>query len=191
MFPTFLRIALFMAGTVAVGTLAGTFSAEKLNFLYKDQLHLAAGGAATLAVFLSVPDYLRPFIGAGSDFFPLLGYHRRSYYALAALLGALGFFCLSLLPHYSYLTTALLVIVTVAGGVTAMIMADAVMVTVGNREGIVGRIQAVQQFTPLPVAAALRGASGRVCDAALVLCPLLSGGGFDHLVCAAADVFDR
>jgi MFS family permease len=145
---TFLRIALFMAGTVAVGTLAGTFSGEKLNFLYKDQLHLAASGAATLAVFLSVPDYLRPIIGAGSDFFPLFGYHRRSYYALAALFGALGFFCLSLLPHYSYLTTALLVIVTIAGGVTAMIMADAIMVTVGNREGVVGRIQAVQQLTP-------------------------------------------
>jgi MFS family permease len=40
------------------------------------------------------------------------------------------------------------VVVTVAGGVTLMIMADAVMVTVGNRTGTVGRIQAIQQFTP-------------------------------------------
>ena len=144
----FLRIALLMAGTVAVSTLAETFSGEKLNFLYKDQLHLTAGGMASLVILLAIPDYLRPFIGAGSDFFPLLGYHRRSYYALAALLGALGFFCLSLLPHYTYLTTALLVIVTIAGGVTLMIMADAVMVTVGNRTGTVGRIQAIQQFTP-------------------------------------------
>ena len=144
----FLRIALLMAGTVAVITLIGTFSGEKLNFLYKDQLHLTAGGMASLAILLLIPNYLRPFIGAGSDFFPLLGYHRRSYYALAALLGALGFFCLSALPHYTYLTTALLVIVAIAGNVTLMIMADAVMVTVGNRAGTVGRIQAVQQFTP-------------------------------------------
>ena len=144
---TFLRLALLMAGTVAVNSLADTFSGEKLNFLYKDQLHLTAGGMASLVILLAIPNYLRPLIGAGSDFFPLLGYHRRSYYALAALLSALGFFGLSLLPHYTYLTTALLVIVTIAGGVTVMIMADAVMVTIGNKTGTVGRIQAIQQFT--------------------------------------------
>lgn len=144
----FLQVAILMAGTVAVGTLAGTFSMEKLSFLYKDQLQLTAGGMATLAIYLGIPNYLRPFIGAGSDFFPLLGYHRRSYYALAVLLGALGFFGLSLTPHYTYLNALLLVMVTVAGGVTLMIMADAVMVTVGNKTGTVGRIQSVQQFTP-------------------------------------------
>ena len=56
---------------------------------------------ASLVILLAIPDYLRPVIGAGSDFFPLLGYHRRSYYALATLMSALGFFGLSLLPHYS------------------------------------------------------------------------------------------
>ncbi len=144
----FLRIALLMAGTVTLASLSATFSGEKLNFLYKDQLHLSAGGLASLVVLLAIPNYLRPFIGAGSDFFPLLGYHRRSYYALAALLGALGYFGLSALPHYTYLATALLVMVTIAGGVTLLIMADAVMVTVGNKTGTVGRLQAVQQFTP-------------------------------------------
>ena len=144
----FLRLALLMAGTVAVNNLGDTFSGEKLDFLYKDQLHLTAGGMASLVILLAIPDYLRPLIGAGSDFFPLLGYHRRSYYALATLMSTVGFFGLSLLPHYSYLITALLVMLTYAGGVTLMIMADAVMVSVGNRTGTVGRIQAVQQFTP-------------------------------------------
>ncbi len=143
-----LRVALLMAATMIVGTLVGTFSAEKLLFLYKEQLHLSASGLATLAILLAIPAYLRPLVGAGSDLFPLLGYHRRSYYALAALLGASGFFALSLMQRYTYLITALLVIVTVAGGVILMIMADAVMVTVGNRTGTVGRIQSVQQFTP-------------------------------------------
>lgn len=144
----FLRLTLLMAATMVVGTLAGTFSGEKLLFLYKEQLHLSAGGLATLAILLGIPNFLRPLIGAWSDLFPLLGYHRRSYYVLAALTSALGFFGLSLLPHYTYLTTALLVMVTVAGGVTLMIMADAIMVTIGNRTGTVGRVQAVQQFTP-------------------------------------------
>ncbi len=144
----FWRVALLMAGTVTVWALVNTFSAEKLAFFYKDQLHLSVGAVASLGILLAAPNYFRPFIGAGSDLFPLFGYHRRSYYALAALLQAGGFFGLSLLPHPSYWTTALLVIVTVAGSVTLLIMADAVMVSVGNRTGTVPRLQGIQQFLP-------------------------------------------
>ena len=148
----FVRLILLMAATMVVGTLVGTFSGEKLLFLYKEQLHLSAGGLATLAILVAIPSYLRPFIGAGSDLFPLLGYHRRSYYALAALTTALGYFCLSLVSHYTYLTTLLLVMIAFAGSVTLMIIADAIMVAVGNRTGTVGRVQAVQQFTPFLLA---------------------------------------
>ena len=148
----FLRLILLMAATMVVGTLVGTFSAEKLLFLYKEQLHLSAGGLATLAILVAVPNYLRPFIGGGSDLFPLLGYHRRSYYALAALTAAVGYFGLSLTSHYTYLSTVLLVMVAVAGGVTLIVMADAIMVSIGNKTGTVGRVQAVQQFTPFLLA---------------------------------------
>ncbi len=144
----FWRVALLIAGTVSVLTLVNTFSAEKLLFFYKDQLHLSASAVASLGILVAAPTYFRPFIGAGSDLFPLFGYHRRSYYALAALLGSLGFFALSFLPHSSYWTTVLLVIVTVAGGATLMIMADAVMVTAGNKTGMVPAFQGIQQLLP-------------------------------------------
>ena len=142
------RVALLMAGTVIVLTLAGTFSAEKLQFLYKDSLHLSASGVASLGILLALPTYLRPFIGASSDLFPLFGYHRRSYYLLAILLEAAGFFALSLVTHPSYGTTALLVIVTAAGGAALMIVADALMVAVGNRTGTVPILQGIQQILP-------------------------------------------
>ncbi len=144
----FWRVALLMAGTVAVITLVGTFSSEKLSFFYKEQLHLSASAFSTLLILLNVPTYFRPLIGASSDLFPLLGYHRRSYYALAVLLEAVGLFSLSLFTQPSYWTTATLVMVAAAGGVTLMIMADAVMVQVGNRTGTVPRLQGIQQFVP-------------------------------------------
>ena len=128
--------------------LVNAFSAEKLSFFYKEQLHLSASTFSTLLILLNVPTYFRPLIGASSDLFPLLGYHRRSYYALAGLLQAIGFFALSLFAHPSYWTTALLIIVTVAGGVTLLIMADAVMVQLVNRTGTVPRLQGIQQFVP-------------------------------------------
>lgn len=144
----FWRVALLMAGTVSVYALVLAFSGEKLSFFYKEQLHLSASAFSTLLILLNVSTYFRPFIGASSDLFPLLGYHRRSYYVLAALLEAAGFFTLSLFTHPSYWTTAILVMIAAAGGVTLMIMADAVMVQVGNRTGTVPRLQAIQQFLP-------------------------------------------
>ena len=115
------RVAFLVAGTVTVWTLVTTFSLEKLSFLYKDQLHLSASAVATLGILIAIPQYCRPLIGASSDLFPLFGYHRRPYYVLASLLGALGYFGLSLLAQGSYWTVVLLVIVTVAGGATLMI----------------------------------------------------------------------
>lgn len=118
----FWRVALLMGGTVAVYAMVNAFSGEKLSFFYKEQLHLSASAFSTLLILLNVPTYFRPLIGASSDLFPLFGYHRRSYYALAGLLQATGFFVLSLFAHPSYWTTAVLIIVTVAGGVTLLIL---------------------------------------------------------------------
>ena len=132
------RVALLIAATYGVFILIYMFSGEKLLFLYKEQLHLSAGGLASLAILAAIPNYLRPLIGAGSDLFPLLGYHRRSYYALASLTAAARYWGLSLPPHYTYLTTLLLVIVAGAGVTTFLIMTDAIMVTVGNKTGTVG-----------------------------------------------------
>ena len=142
------RVAFLVAGTVTVWTLVTTFSLEKLSFLYKDQLHLSASAVATLGILIAIPNYLRPLIGASSDLFPLFGYHRRSYYALAALLSALGFGLLSLFSRPSYWTTVFLVMASTAGLVMLLVLADTMMVTVGNRTGTVGRIQSVQQFLP-------------------------------------------
>lgn len=52
------------------------------------------------------------------------------------------------MAHYTYFSTLLAVMVAVAGAVTILIMADAIMVTVGNKTGTVGRLQSVQMFTP-------------------------------------------
>ena len=96
-----------------------------------------------MVILVGIPAYLRPVFGSVSDLVPLFGYHRRSYFALAALLVAGGFFALSLLPRYTYGLTAGLVMVTLTGGILLMVIADAVMVRVGNATGLVGRLQTI------------------------------------------------
>jgi MFS family permease len=155
------RVALLIAGSVIMNTMIGVFTGEKLSYLYKDQLHLSASAVGTLGIITGIPGYLRPFMGATSDLFPLLGYHRRTYFALSWLLIAAGYFGLSLEHQPHYATVAFLVIVALAGANLLFVIMDAVMVAVGNLTGTVGQLQMIQQFLPLLMmfafAANLRG----------------------------------
>ena len=146
------RVALLIAASVVLNTMVSVFSGEKLIFLYKDVLGLSASGLATLGLVAGIPSYIRPLMGAGSDLFPLFGFHRRTYYALSWLIMALGFFCLAFLHPYRYGTVLGLVIVTGAGGNLLFVIMDAVMVAVGNPTGRVGQFQTLQQGVPLLMA---------------------------------------
>jgi MFS family permease len=138
-------VALYIAASVAMLQIMGAFYGLKLSFLYKDVLHLTASGMATLGIITGIPSYLRPFMGAMSDLFPIFGFHRKSYYGISWLLAAFGFALLASLHSYQYHTVVCLVIVVLTGGTLLMVMVDAVMVSIGNMTGSVGPLQAIQQ----------------------------------------------
>jgi MFS family permease len=144
---------LLIALSVAAMRMVTAFTGEKSSYLYKEVLHLSAGDVATLGIIMGIPGYLRPFMGAGADLFPLFGFHRRSYYVLSWLLMAASYFGLAHLQHYHYATVLLLGLIAVAGGNLLMVIVDAVMVAVGNRTGTVGRMQSVQQGVQLVMTA--------------------------------------
>lgn len=140
------RVALLIASSVLVFMLVSTLSAEKMSFLYKNVLHLNASEMATVGILLGIPAYLRPFMGAGSDIFPIFGFRRRPYYALAFLLSGGSFLGLAILPRYNLWAVIMLALVTGTGANLLFVISDAVMVTVGNATGSVSRLQTVQQF---------------------------------------------
>lgn len=154
------RVAALVAASVTVATIAGTPTLVQFNFLLKNGLHLSANQASTLNIVMQIPAYLRPFIGAGADLFPLFGYHRKSYYALGWILSAFSGIVLGLLNHYTVTSVAALTIVGGFGGALFMVMADAVMVAIGNQTGNVGRYQSLQQFLAFGLGAGLAGVSG-------------------------------
>ena len=124
-------------------------TANKQLFLYKDTLHLSASGVGTLLILINLPAYLQPFMGGLSDLYPLGGWHRRPYFALAAVVQALGYWGLMALHQYHYAALVCLLIVAGAGGALAGVLVNAAMVSVGNRTGSFGVLQTLFQFTPL------------------------------------------
>jgi MFS family permease len=144
-----LRTGCFVGLSVLLNTLVGTFSNEKLSFLFKDVLDLDASGAASVAIITGIPGYLRVLMGAMSDFVPWFGYYRRSYYAASWILYAASMLLLAALPKYGYATVVVALISAGAGGNLLFVVMDAVMVHVGNLSGNIGRLQVVQQSVPL------------------------------------------
>ncbi len=135
------RIVALAVGIATLGAFLAAFTAEKLTFLYKEQLHLSPGGVGTLGILVGIPSYLQPLMGAFSDLNPLAGYHRRSYFVLGGILGALGFLLLALQPHYSYAAVVALVLIGSAGAILVTVMLNAVLVVVGNATGTFGQLQ--------------------------------------------------
>lgn len=143
------RTALLIAAAAALGGVLSAVTANKQLFLYKDTLHLSASGVGTLLLLINLPAYLQPFMGGLSDLYPLGGWHRRSYFALAAVVQALGYWGLMTLHQYHYAPLVCLLIVAGTGGALAGVLINAVMVSVGNRTGTFGALQTLFQFTPL------------------------------------------
>lgn len=139
------RVVALAIGIATLGAFLLAFTYEKLIFLYKEQLGLSPGGVGTLGIIVGIPSYLQPLMGAFSDLNPLAGYHRRSYFVLGGLLGALGFLLLALVPHYlahySYAAVVALVIIGSAGAILVTVMLNAVLVVVGNATGTFGQLQ--------------------------------------------------
>ena len=143
------RTALLITSAAALGGVLAAVTANKQLFLYKDTLHLSASGVGTLLLLINLPAYLQPFMGGLSDLYPLGGWHRRSYFALAAVVQAGGYWGLMTLHSYHYAALACLLIVAGAGGALAGVLINAAMVSVGNRTGTFGLLQTLFQFTPL------------------------------------------
>jgi len=143
------RTALVIAAAAALGGVLSAVTANKQLFLYKDTLHLSASGVGTLLLLINLPAYLQPFMGGLSDLYPLGGWHRRSYFALAAVVQATGYWGLMTLHQYHYAALVCLLIVAGTGGALAGVLVNAAMVSVGNRTGTFGVLQTLFQVTPL------------------------------------------
>ena len=121
---------------------------EKTTFLFKEVMHLTPGDIGTLGILVGIPAYLQPFLGAGSDLFPLFGSHRRSCYVLSVLVRTGAYWGLACLSQYHYIAVVSLLLVLASGGVLATVIVNAIMVAVGNRTRRLGQLQSLIVFVP-------------------------------------------
>lgn len=135
---------LFFALAYAVQGFAQTTGIllQPIQYFYKEAHDYSASQLAGMMFWITFPWYIKPVYGLLADFIPLLGYRRKSYLILSAII-ALGAFTLLLgirdpiVLMYALTLTALC---TAIGDV----MVDALMVENGQRLGKIRKFQSIQ-----------------------------------------------
>jgi MFS family permease len=99
-----------------------------LTFLLKETLHLSAGQTADFFAITIIPWLIKPVYGLLSDFVPLFGWRRRSYFLLTTGLATVMGFILSSLHTYTYGRVALYFTLMGLGLAFSDVLTDAMMV---------------------------------------------------------------
>lgn len=113
--------------------------------LLKGWGHTAAE-VTTFTALLGIPWCLKPIFGLLSDFVPLAGQRRKSYFLLAGALASIFFLSLYLLPLASGAKYGLLVglLVPTLAVTFGDVVLDALVIEIGQPRGLTSRLQSVR-----------------------------------------------
>lgn len=120
---------------------------------------LTAGQLAAFTWITTIPWFIKPVYGLLSDFVPLFGSRRRSYFLIMSGGAALAAVSVSLMPGVSYALLATMITLLWLGVGFTDVITDALMVENGKRVGLTGAFQSVQ-WGALGAASILVGMGG-------------------------------
>jgi predicted MFS family arabinose efflux permease len=135
-----------------------TLPVQTLTLVLKER-GLSSSAVADFFLISTIPWLLKPAYGLLSDFVPLLGRRRKSYFLLTSGLASLSGFALALSAEPSYWRLALLYTAMGLGLAFTDVLTDAVMVESGKPRGLTGAFQAVQ-WAAISVATLVGGVLG-------------------------------
>ena len=130
-----------------------------ITFLLKDSFGLSAAQTATFFSITVIPWLIKPVYGLISDFVPLFGQKRKSYFILTSGVAAAMGLTLTLMGSYSYWGVAIVFTLMGLGLAFTDVLTDALMVQNGQRLGLTGPFQAVQ-WAAISCASILVGIGG-------------------------------
>jgi MFS family permease len=130
-----------------------------ITFLLKDTFGLNAAQTATFFSITVVPWLIKPVYGLISDFVPLFGRRRKSYFILTSGIAAAMGLALTIMGSYTYWGVAIFFTLMGLGLAFTDVLTDALMVENGQRLGLTGPFQAVQ-WAAISCASILVGIGG-------------------------------
>jgi len=130
-----------------------------ITFFLKDTLLLNAAQTATFFSITVIPWLIKPVYGLISDFVPLFGRRRKSYFILSSGIAAAMGLILSIMGSYTYWRLATFFTLMGLGLAFTDVLTDALMVENGQRLGLTGPFQSIQ-WASISFASILVGIGG-------------------------------
>lgn len=115
-----------------------------ISFLMKNVLGLTATQAAYLGAITLIGWAIKPLWGIISDFFPILGYRRKSYLIVTTLLAAGVWLSLGQMENYTVQTLLFLFALSSVAYAFMDVICDALMIEQGKPHNLTGRFQSIQ-----------------------------------------------
>lgn len=157
------RLYVFLAGIyfiqgISQGGPTGLFYLP-VRFMLINQLGFQQQQLSYFAGLVLIPWTIKPIYGLLSDFIPMFGYRRRSWYAFAALVGISCSLYLALFCDYTRSQLLTFMIGQALSFAFCDVLCDAVMVEQGKPLGLLDKAQGVQ-WASICFAAVLAGLGG-------------------------------
>ena len=131
---------------------------QTITISFKD-LGLSAGQVATFFTLTTWPWWIKPVYGLLSDFVPLFGRRRKSYFLCVSAMAAAAGMTLGLSGSHPYMWLGTLVAAMGLGLAFSDVLTDALMVETGRAHGLIGAFQTIQ-WSAIYMAAVLVGVLG-------------------------------
>jgi MFS family permease len=131
---------------------------QTITVSFKDAGY-APSAVADFFLISTIPWMIKPVYGLISDFIPLFGRRRKSYFVVTTSLAAAAGAWLALLPAHPFWWMALLFTAMGFGLAFTDVLTDALMVETGRPRGLTGAFQSVQ-WAAITASSILVGALG-------------------------------
>lgn len=122
---------------------SGLFSLP-VSLMLKNQMHFDQAQLAYFVGLVMIPWAIKPLYGLLSDFVPIFGYRRRSWFVIAAGLVMTAALYLANFCNFAYGQLLFCLTVTALGIAFCDVLCDAVMVENGKRFDLVHKFQGIQ-----------------------------------------------
>jgi MFS family permease len=116
---------------------------QVITVAFKDQ-GLTPSQVANFFLVSTIPWFIKPAYGLLSDFVPIFGRRRKSYFLLTCTLAAASGIWLAVMPEHSFWWMAAFFTIMGFGLAFTDVLTDALMVEAGRPLGLTGAFQAVQ-----------------------------------------------
>ncbi|HWP73331.1 MAG TPA: MFS transporter [Methylomirabilota bacterium] len=131
---------------------------QVVSIVFKER-GLTAGQLATFSWIITIPWFIKPVYGLLSDFVPIAGTRRRSYFLIMAALATVAAIAVSLMTGAPYWALAVIITLLWLGVGFTDVLTDALMVENGKPLGLTGTFQSVQ-WAALSASSILVGVAG-------------------------------